>query len=239
MKRHLPLAATMRIELQNVTLRYPDQTSGRPQDKQPLFSNLNVLFASGDFAIVRGPSGSGKSSLLRLFNRLQEPTAGRITIDGRPIATLPATQLRRRIGYVQQTPVMVRGTVRDNLLFPFQFAAAGNATAPTSATLRDRLHACALDAVSLDADATVLSVGQKQRIALIRSLFAAPEFLLCDEPTSALDPESAQWVERELKRHNRDRQLGIIAVTHQRNAFEGDRARHFNLAAGVLEEVTP
>ena len=89
----------MKIELQKIELSFGD--------KPPLLQDLDFMLDAGDFALIHGPSGCGKSSLLRVLNRLQEPSAGRILIDGRPAGEYEVTQLRQRMGFVQQTPVMV------------------------------------------------------------------------------------------------------------------------------------
>ena len=91
----------MKIELQKIELSFGD--------KPPLLQDLDFMLDAGDFALIHGPSGCGKSSLLRGLNRLQEPSAIRILIDGRPAGEYEVTQLRRRMGFVQQTPVMVTG----------------------------------------------------------------------------------------------------------------------------------
>ncbi len=97
----------MKIELQNIELSFADMP--------PLLRDLNFVLEEGEFALIHGPSGCGKSSLLRVLNRLQEPSAGRLLIDGRPAEQYEVTQLRSRMGFVQQTPVMVAGSVRENL----------------------------------------------------------------------------------------------------------------------------
>ena len=196
----------MKLQLQNLSLQY----DGKP----PLFQNVDLTVNSGEFVVIHGPSGIGKSSLLRLLNRLQDPTSGSILIDDKPISEHNVTHLRRRIGYVQQTPVTIEGTVRENLLLPFTVKAAGNAPPPNDDTLRQKLDAYLLNDVQLDDNATELSVGQKQRIALIRILLIAPSLLICDEPTSALDPESRSIVERELERINRETQTSVILISH-------------------------
>ena len=139
---------------------------------------------------------------------------GTILIDNKPIDEHDVTHLRRRIGYVQQTPVTIEGTVRENLLLPFTVKAADNAPKPSDNELRKKLDAYLLQEIKLDDNAIELSVGQKQRIALIRILLIAPDLMICDEPTSALDPESRVVVERELERINREDQTSIILITH-------------------------
>ena len=156
----------MKIELQKIELSFGD--------KPPLLQDLDFMLDAGDFALIHGPSGCGKSSLLRVLNRLQEPSAGRILIDGRPAGEYEVTQLRRRMGFVQQTPVMVTGSVRENLHYPFGFKAQRGRQSPGDEVLRTWLDDLLLADVALDDDAVVLSVGQQQRLALIRTLLVEP-----------------------------------------------------------------
>lgn len=196
----------MKLQLQDISLQYNQKAS--------LFQNVNLTIESGEFVIITGPSGGGKSSLLRLINRLQEPTSGTILIDDKPLTDYDVTQIRRQIGYVQQTPTVLDDTVRNNLLLPFTFKTANDIAKPNDTTLQEKLSAYLLEDISLDDRAIELSVGQKQRLALIRTLLVNPKILLCDEPTSALDPESKTIVERELEHINQTAQVTIILVTH-------------------------
>lgn len=196
----------MKLELQDLTLQYNGKT--------PLFQELNLSLEGNDFVLIQRPSGSGKSSFLRLFNRLQEPTSGLILIDEKPASEHDVRQLRRRIGYVQQTPTMMPGTVRENLNLAYKFKAACTERIPDDGTLRQKLEVYLLGDVDLDEDATKLSVGQRQRIALIRTLLTDPEMILADEPTSALDAESRTIVQDELERLSQKQPLCIVLVTH-------------------------
>ena len=218
----------MRIELEKIGLQFPE--------KPPLFQNVCLALESGDFVLLQGPSGCGKSSLLRLLNRLQEPTSGRILFDGRLVADHQTCALRRRIAYVQQTPVMVPGTVEDNLILPFTFKVLRGTSAPSQADLRRWLEDFLLDGVRLDDDASTLSLGQQQRLALIRILLVEPEFVLCDEPTSALDPQSREIVEHWLEKTNLERRIGILLVTHLDFTVGGVAPRKLTVSDGLIRE---
>jgi len=198
--------AFMKIQLRDVGLVYDGGV--------PLFQGVSLDIDPGRFLLIEGPSGSGKSSLLRLLNRLQEPTSGEILIDGQSVGAHDVPTFRRRIGYLQQSPVMVEGSVADNLLLPFGFAAARRKVAPSAADLRQLLQDYLLHDVDLASAASKLSVGQKQRIALIRMLLMQPEVLLCDEPTSALDPASREIVQESLEKLNVAKQMTVVVVTH-------------------------
>jgi ABC-type methionine transport system ATPase subunit len=160
-----------------------------------------------------GPSGAGKTSLIRLLNRLDEPAEGVIEYRGRPLDELPVRQLRRRVGFVFQAPVMFAGTVRDNLC-----AAVVLAERPlddVEGAMRRAMDLAELDSELLDRDGDRLSLGQKQRANLARALMNGPEALLMDEPTSALDPETADRLMDTVRRMSVERALTIVMVTHR------------------------
>lgn len=178
-----------------------------------VLDNLDMVVGTGEFVVVSGPSGSGKSTLLRLFCRLQEPDHGIVRFEGRKITSIPAPELRRRIGYVQQTPVVVQGSVRDNLMLAFDFRRNADMRPPEEEQLRSRLAELNLD-VGLQDDAAGLSVGQRQRLALLRTLLMRPKVLLMDEPTSALDAQSARLVLDEAERLCREEGVSVVMITH-------------------------
>ena len=219
----------MHIELKNVTLQYDEKT--------PTFQGIDLKVETGDFILIQGASGIGKSSLLRLLNRLQEPTGGEIRIDGKPIAEFDVTTLRRKIGYVQQLPVIIDGSVEDNLNLSFRFRSARSQTKPRTEVIRQFMDDFLLQEVRLADDAQKLSVGQKQRIALIRMLLLQPEVLLCDEPTSALDAESKEIVESWIERINIEKGIGVILVTHLDFVPKQVKARKFLLQENGLKEM--
>ncbi|UZP66124.1 ATP-binding cassette domain-containing protein [Desulfovibrio mangrovi] len=175
--------------------------------------DVRLAVPRGALVLVAGPSGSGKSTLLRLAARLEEPDSGSIRFAGQPLADYEPPRLRRRIGYIQQTPVVMEGSVRENLLLPYSFAVNKEEPVPADEELNSWLQRVALDGVRLDDAATALSVGQKQRLCIIRSLLLRPELLLMDEPTSALDRESRRIVEELTETLNREG-MTIIMVTH-------------------------
>lgn len=167
----------------------PGQASGRL-----ILDNANLDVPGGAFVLLTGPSGAGKSTLLRLFCRLEEPQAGAVLLRGHPVSELPPPLLRRRVAYLQQSPTVMPGTVRENLLLPFSFKSAAGAAPPDDAALSALLARLAAADIPLSQEAATLSVGQRQRLCLARALLTKPEILLLDEPVSALDAESARAV---------------------------------------------
>ncbi|MGZ8765532.1 MAG: ABC transporter ATP-binding protein [Acidimicrobiia bacterium] len=170
-----------------------------------LLTDVDGCVPDGGVTVVAGPSGAGKSTLLRLCNRLEIPTAGRVSFRGDDVATLDPLRLRRRVGMVFQRPTPFAGTVRDNLV-----VAEPTLSGATAATALERAE---LDPSFLDRPAHELSGGEAQRLCLARTLVTGPEVLLMDEPTSSLDPQATRALER-LGRGFADRGVPVIWVTH-------------------------
>lgn len=184
------------------------------QAGRPVLRGVNADVREGDFVEIRGASGSGKSSFLRLVNRLLDPTEGRILYKEAPIVQVPVTSLRRHVSYLPQTPVLLDASIRENLGLAFRFRSAAGDPGPGDADLNAWLHRFLLEELSLDQSALECSVGQQQRLCLIRALLLNPNALLLDEPASSLDPESAAVVNTEMLRLNRDVGVTVLMVTH-------------------------
>jgi len=183
--------------------------------KRAIIKDVSFSVGAGEIFVVAGPSGSGKSTLLRLANGLVVPTSGLISLDGHQISDLEVTELRRRVGLVQQTPALFDGTVMENVMFGpslLQAERAGRRFCRDDA-LRCLMLA-GLDESFADRDAEALSEGEKQRVAIARVLANDPDVLLLDEPTSSLDPTSTQVIESLVKRLRQTTGLTILFVTH-------------------------
>ena len=152
-----------------------------------------------------GPSGAGKTMLLRLLNRLEVPTAGEVSYRGRPLDELDPLALRREVGMVFQRPAPFPGTVRDNLLVADPDAGEDELVAA--------LRSAGLEARFLDRSADELSGGESQRMCLARTLVTQPAALLMDEPTSALDPDVRRRLEHTARRLADDGRP-LVWVTH-------------------------
>lgn len=179
---------------------------------QRLLESTDLTVERGARVLVTGASGCGKSTLLRRLCALEAGAEEHVLYSNRLISHWNIRQFRQCVAYVPQHPVMVEGTVRDNLLLPMRLRAVRNG-APDDAEMRAGLKDLELN-VSLDAEAQSLSPGQKARISLLRRLMYRPEVLLCDEPIAALDPGSAEAVMALLLEYNRQGTT-LIVVSHQ------------------------
>jgi len=174
---------------------------------------VEVDIPHGEIIALVGPSGAGKTSLLRLLNRLDDPVRGEILYRARPITHYPIQALRRQVGFVFQTPVMFPGTVRDNL--QVALALGGDHGKDADARMAEAMALAELDRALCDRAGDRLSGGQQQRVNIARALLTSPDVLLMDEPTSALDPETADRLMETTRRLSREQHLTVVMVTHR------------------------
>ena len=202
---------------------------GREVAGKTILSDISFDVATRDLLGIVGASGSGKSSLLRLLNRLDEPTSGTVYLDGRDYRQLPPRDLRRRVGMVTQRPFLFPGDAATNLRF---------GPAQRGETFPDAEIARLLERVGLSgfaaSEVSVLSGGEQQRVSLARALANRPEVLLLDEPTSALDEESKLGIEELVGSLVQDHDLTCVMVTHDRDQARRICNRVILLEAGHL-----
>jgi ATP-binding cassette subfamily B protein len=214
-----------RVTLDDVSLSYGDGRSA--------LRGLSVDIQPGETVALVGPSGSGKSSVLRLLQRLHHPTAGRVLVDGHDVRTLQAASLRRQLGVVPQDVVLFNDTVAANIAYGRPSATRAEIEAAARAA---DAHEFIL-ALPRGYDAMVgeggraLSGGQRQRIAIARAFLVDPAILLLDEATSALDAASEQSVQRALGALRAGRTTFVIA--HRLNTVR-DADRILVLRDGAL-----
>lgn len=176
------------VEVQDVTVRYPGS-------EVPALSHLSARMSAGSLTVIVGPSGAGKTTLGDLLLGLLEPESGIVLVDGRPLAGLVRAQWRARVGYLAQEPMLLHGTIRDNLLFAHPGASEDE--------LREALRGAACDFVerlpqgldsAIGERGVLMSGGERQRLALARALLRRPGLLVLDEATSALDADTEQRI---------------------------------------------
>ena len=196
--------------------------------------NLDELdIECGEILAVVGPSGAGKSTLLRLLNFLEAPSTGTITFDGQPVPAEPPITLLRQVTTVFQRPVMLAGSVRDNVAFGLRLRGKAPAALVEAALARVGLTGIA------GQSARKLSGGEAQRIALARALVLGPRVLLLDEPTANLDPYNVGLIEDIVREQNTAHATTVVVVTH--NVFQARRLaqRAAFFLAGRLVEAAP
>lgn len=203
------------IAVRNLTKQYSDHKA---------VDDVSFNVKEGETLILLGTSGSGKTTTLKMINRLIESTSGTITINGVDARQRPLHDLRREIGYViQETGLFPHYTIAQNIaLIPRVL----NWDEPRIQTrVRELIHMLRLPETCLSAYPSELSGGQRQRVGLARALAAQPSILLMDEPLGALDPVTRSHIRREFRQLDELRQKTIVMVTHDvQEAFElGDR----------------
>lgn len=178
-------------------------------DGKAILDDICVNIQPGEFISVVGPSGSGKSTFLKLCSNLISPTGGVVSYKEKNIWEYNPVELRKKIAYCFQTPYLFGDSVMENVAFPYSL----RNSKPERNRINELFALFNLPIEILDTDVKNLSGGEKQRIALIRSLLFKPEVLLLDEATSALDTDNAQIVENVISTLNNDG-MTILWVTH-------------------------
>jgi ATP-binding cassette subfamily B protein len=203
----LPEPPQGRIDLERVGFVYP----GR--EESPALVDISLTIAPGERVALVGPSGSGKSTLLALVQRLRDPTAGRILIDGVPAREASLDVLRRRMALVPQDITLLAGTVAENIRFGAEDAGMAEVEHAATAAQADAFIRALPEGYEtrIGERGITLSGGQRQRIAIARALLRAAPILLLDEATSALDAESEGAVQQALDAAMRGRTTLVVA----------------------------
>jgi len=207
---------------------------GRSVPGKILVAGASFEVRKGETLAIVGPSGSGKSSLLRLLNRLDEPTSGTVYLDGADYRQIPPRELRRRVGMVLQRPFLFPGKVADNLQFgPKQ---RGQTLSPTQ--IAELLAGVGLSGFE-SRDVSNLSGGEAQRVSFARALANSPEALLLDEPTSALDEAAKREVETLIRQIGQEHGIPCVLVTHEAAQAQRLAERALVLEAGQIGRNGP
>ncbi len=193
------------IEFRSVSKQFPDGTKA--------VQDFDLTIPSRSTTVFVGSSGCGKTTLLRMVNRMVEPSAGQILIDGEDVAKTDAVQLRRRIGYVMQNSgLLPHRSVLDNITTVLRL----NRTPKGEARERGLalMDTVGLDRALAERYPSQLSGGQQQRVGVARGLAVEPNILLMDEPFGAVDPIVRTELQEELLRLQRELGKTVVFVTH-------------------------
>lgn len=213
----------MEIQLKNINLHLGDKK---------VFNGLSYDFIPGRFYVIRGESGCGKTTLLKCLSSLIDVESGEVSYS----VKLPIIELRRKIQYLPQLPVVFEGTVKENLLKPFSFKPY-QSEAPNDALLKDRMSELFSEEIQLDKNCSKLSQGEKQRMALCRALLINPDVLLCDEPTASLDGKSRKVVEQKIAEFAQSKSKTVIFISHHEELLVEQKVTFLQFLNGKLEEV--
>jgi phosphonate transport system ATP-binding protein len=213
-----------------------------PPDTVALYG-VDLVVEPGEFVVIIGRSGAGKTTFLRAINRLVEPTAGTVKVASQPVTGADPTalrQVRRQIGMIfQQFNLVRRASVLDNVLagrlgyVPEWPSLVGRFPRADRTLAQDCLGQVGL-ADFADRRADTLSGGEQQRVAIARALAQEPRVILGDEPTASLDPSLADSIMRILGRINRERGLTLVVSQHQLETALAHGTRIVGFRAGRI-----
>ena len=223
------------IELDHVTKAF-----GRDADRTVAVDDLTLTVEAGEVVALVGSSGSGKTTTLRMINRLIEPTSGRLAIGGRDVTAMPTHELRRGIGYViQQSGLFPHRTVLGNVATVPRLL--GWSRAKATARAHEMLALVGLDESLADRYPAQLSGGQQQRVGVARALAADPPVLLMDEPFGAVDPIVRAQLQREFAKLQRELDKTVVFVTHDVDEaiVLGDRIAVLEHGGRLAQLATP
>ncbi len=194
------------IEFVNASKSYGDVVA---------LADFSAVVPSGTITVLMGLSGSGKTTAVRMVNKMVIPSSGSVLIDGVDVASQDAVALRRSIGYVMQDiGLLPHKTVLDNVVLIATIAGQSRETAQQNA--REMLTLVGIEASSFGRFPRQLSGGQQQRVGVARALATKPNILLMDEPFGAVDPIVREELQDELLRIQRELKLTVLFVTHDR-----------------------
>jgi ATP-binding cassette subfamily B multidrug efflux pump len=194
-----------RLVFENVSFSYsPDK---------PLISDLSLVAEPGQTVAIVGPTGAGKTTLVNLMMRFYELDAGRITLDGVDVTSVPRRELRSRLGMVLQDTWLFGGTIRDNIAYGRPTATEDEILEAATATYVDRfVHSLpeGYDTV-LEDEGSNVSAGEKQLLTIARAFLARPSVLILDEATSSVDTRTEVLVQKAMRALRSDRTSFVIA----------------------------
>lgn len=213
-------------------LRFDISHLSLDRQDQPVLRDVSCYVAPGEIVCLLGPSGSGKSSLLRCLNRLTSPPPNTVFINNQDITRIDVLDLRRRVGMVFQQVALFPGTVADNIAY----GPGLQGKSLTAGEIAHLLELADLPAELTNRDSQELSGGQAQRVALARALATQPAAMLLDEPTSALDPAATRHVESTMLKLRQQLGLTTFWVTHDAEQARRVADRVYLLVDGLIAD---
>jgi D-methionine transport system ATP-binding protein len=208
------------LKLENVSLstqlQQKSQKRGISLPGYRILEDISFEVAAGDRIIITGATGAGKTFLLRLLNRLSEPSSGKIYFQNQDYTQIPIIQLRQQVVMVNQEIRLLGMTVKDALAYPLKLR--GLAKAEIQQKVSFWVEQLQIPDGWLERSEVQLSLGQKQLVAIARAIITQPPILLLDEPTSALDVGTAERVLQILNQQLEN--TAIIFVSHQFELFQ-------------------
>lgn len=197
-----------------------------------LVNNISMQVSAGEIVVLVGPSGGGKSSFLRLLNRLDEPTYGTVFLEGTDYQNIPSPSLRQQVGMVMQQAYLFSGTVEDNL----QFGPSQRNQRLSAEEVELLLQQVGLSGYQ-ERSVQKLSGGESQRVSLARTLANPLKVLLLDEPTSALDEKVRLDIETVVRARVQAQKLAVLWVTHDLEQARRVAHRVMFLQQGQLVQI--
>lgn len=197
------------LEIQNLSKKY---------DGKNVLENINLSIKRGTTLGIIGPTGCGKTTLLRIIDLIEKPSSGRIFFNGQdiPKSKNDRMEVRRNMGMVFQKPIFFKGTVSDNICYGMNIRGFNKDLYQDK--IKDLLESLGMSGYE-KRDASTLSGGETQRMSLARALITDPDLLLLDEPTANLDPISTEKIENLIEKLRSERNTTIILATH--NLIQG------------------
>ncbi len=192
--------------------------------------DIPYLYISEGLTVLLGASGSGKTTVLRLLNKMISPTQGRILFNGKNIKQINSVEHRRNVTMLSQNPAMFEGNIRDNLTIAFRFQ---EKDIPADQKLYRILAKVQLNK-ELKTPVNQLSGGEKQRLALGRIFLLDPSVYLLDEPSSALDQDTEDMIIKMVYEHIKNAKKSAVMITHSKSVAEKYGDEIIEMAGGKI-----
>lgn len=199
-----------------------------------ILKDISFTVQKKEIIALLGPSGSGKSSLLKSINMLNTPSCGQIKYHNNDIQEISPMALRKKIGYVLQKPTLFGNDVMENLKYPCEL----NQKVFDINLVEFYLKKVNLKPDILEKKPNELSGGEQQRISLVRTLLLEPEIILLDEVTSALDEDNTLLIEELIKYENENNELTVIFISHNNEQAKRLAQKVIYMEEGVIKEFT-